>query len=468
MLCIEVWVTGRFLSILRNPAICPLRNSVVESADLIIHARWIVPIRPANTVLNDHAIVVKAGKIAALGPSENINSQYSAAKNITLSDHVLMPGLINAHGHAAMTLLRGLADDLPLMEWLNDHIWPAEGRWVSGEFVSAGATLAMAEMLRTGTTTFSDMYFFPEATAKAAADIGMRCQIATPILDFPSGWAANAEEYIHKGVALADEYRHSELIQVAFGPHAPYTVSDAPMKQVATLANQMDAQIQIHLHETAFEVQDAQSKSGMRPSERLNALGLLTANTQCVHVTQLNDRDKQIIQESGAHIIHCPESNLKLASGICPIQDCLNAGINVALGTDGAASNNNLDMFGELQTAALLAKAQQNDASAVDAFTALELATINGARALGQEQTLGSLETGKWADMIAIDFSALELQPVYHVLSHLAYAVSAHHVSHSWVAGQNKLSDGKLTNIDTGQLGKLIQDWQRKISVASG
>ncbi len=435
-----------------------------QSVDLIITPRWIVPIRPANEVLENNSVVIHEGKILAIGATDAMLSQYQPGEHVILSDHALMPGLINAHGHAAMTLFRGMADDLPLMEWLNDHIWPAEGEFVDPDFVRVGVSLAAVEMIKSGTTTFSDQYFFPESAAAVAIDIGLRCQIAFPILDFPSAWASNAEDYIHKGVKLFDEYKHSDLVQIAFGPHAPYTVSDDPLKQVVTLANQLDAPIQIHLHETAFEVMDAVDKTGERPTERLHRLGLLTSNTQCVHMTQIDDKDICILQETGAHVVHCPESNLKLASGFCPVAKLTAAGINVALGTDGAASNNDLDMFGEMQTAAQTAKAVAGDAAAISAFQALEIATINGAKALGQENKIGSLEPGKWADMIAVDLSALELQPVYHVASHLAYAVKAQHVSHSWVAGKVKMTDRRLTGIDCAHISKLVSDWQRKIS----
>jgi len=437
---------------------------VLQSIDLILTPRWIVPIRPANQVLESSSVAIHEGKILAVGTTDEILAQYQAGDHLQLKNHVLMPGLINAHGHAAMTLLRGMADDLPLMEWLNDHIWPVEGKFVDPDFVRVGTSLAAVEMIQSGTTTFSDQYYFPASAAAVAIDIGLRCQIAFPILDFPSAWASNAEDYIHKGVKLFDEYKHSDLVQIAFGPHAPYTVSDEPLKQAVTLANQLDAPIQIHLHETAFEVMNALEKTGERPTERLHRLGLLTSNTQCVHMTQINEKDISILHETGAHIVHCPESNLKLASGFCPIAKLTAAGINVALGTDGAASNNDLDMFGEMQTGAQTAKAVAEDATAISAFQALEIATINGAKALGQETKIGSVETGKWADLIAVDLSALELQPIYHVVSHLAYAVKSHHVTHSWVAGKAKMADRKLIGIDTANIAKLVHQWQRKLS----
>ncbi|OZG71039.1 N-ethylammeline chlorohydrolase [Hahella sp. CCB-MM4] len=434
-----------------------------QNVDLIITARWIVPIRPANLILENSSVVINGGRILDIGDTDDLMQRYSGKEHVSLPEHVLMPGMINAHGHAAMTLFRGMADDLPLMEWLNNHIWPAEAKYVDEDFVRDGVSLAIVEMIRSGTTTFSDQYFFPASAAAAAVDAGMRCQLVFPILDFPSSWASHAEDYIHKGVKLFDEYKHSDLVQIGFGPHAPYTVSDEPLKQVVTLANQLEAPIQIHLHETAFEVNDALEKTGKRPTERMYELGILGPNTQCVHMTQINDRDIELLQETGAHIVHCPESNLKLASGFCPIAKLTAAGINVALGTDGAASNNDLDLLGEMQTAAQTAKAVAEDAAAISAFTALEMATINGAKALGKESDIGSLEAGKWADMIAIDMSALELQPIYHITSHLAYAVKSQHVTHSWIAGKARMADRQMVGIDTARIAKLVAEWQRKL-----
>ncbi|MDX1590140.1 MAG: TRZ/ATZ family hydrolase, partial [Oleiphilaceae bacterium] len=367
------------------------------------------------------------------------------------------------HGHAAMTLLRGFGDDLPLMTWLNDYVWPAESRFVDEDFIADGTQLAMAEMLRSGTTFFSDMYYFPEVVAELAQQQGMRAQVCFPVLDFPTNWGSGPEEYLRKGLALRDRLRHSELVQVAFGPHAPYTVSDGPLSQIATLAEQTGAPVQIHLHETAFEVEDAVQKTGLRPIRRLSELGLLTPTTQCVHMTQLDDNDIQLLRESGAHVLHCPESNMKLASGQCPVQRLLDEGINVALGTDGAASNNDLDMFGEMRTAAFLAKSVSGDAAAVSAHQALAMATINGARALGREQDLGSLEPGKLADMVAVDLGDCLVQPVYDPASHLVYSTSSRQVSHSWIGGQPQLVDGELRRIDLQELRGRIEQWQQKI-----
>ncbi|MEC7378122.1 MAG: TRZ/ATZ family hydrolase, partial [Pseudomonadota bacterium] len=366
-------------------------------------------------------------------------------------------------GLAAMPLARGWADDLPLMTWLNDHIWPAEGRFISEQFIADGTQLAMAEMLRTGTTTFSDMYFFPEIAAQVAHDAGMRAQICFPLLDFPTPWGSGPEEYLRKGLEFIESYQSDGYITPAIGPHAPYTVSDGPLKEAVALSQDTGAPIQIHLHETAFEVAEASEKLGQRPSARMAELGLLGANTQCVHMTQIDDGDLALLRETGAHVIHCPESNLKLASGLCPVQRLLNNGVNVAIGTDGAASNNDLDLFGELSTAAMVAKVVAGDASALSAHKALEMATINGARALGRSHELGTLAEGKLADIIAIDLSDPFLQPVYDPASHLVYSNHGRAVSHSWINGVPQLQDGRPTRIDVADLTLRVRDWAERI-----
>jgi 5-methylthioadenosine/S-adenosylhomocysteine deaminase len=431
--------------------------------DLLINARWIIPVVPENRILNDCAIAVHQGYILAVLPQEEAAKRYLADRVENLKDHIVMPGLINAHGHAAMTLLRGFADDQPLNDWLNNHIWPAEKQWVNEQFVRDGTELAIAEMIKSGTTCFGDMYFFPEQTAQAALEAQIRCQIYFTILDTPCPWGSCPEDYFAKGLALHDTFRDNDLINIGFGPHAPYTVGDETLKKVAILAQEMDAPIHIHLHETAQEVEESLQKYGVRPTQRLMALGLLSPLTQCAHMTQVDDVDIAILQQSGAHIVHCPESNLKLASGFCPVDQLLKAGINVALGTDGAASNNDLDLFSELKTATLLAKAVSGDPAALDAHTALRLATINGAKALGIEHLVGSLEVGKQADVIAIHFRDLDLQPLYSVASQLVYTNVGHRVSHSWVKGKCLMQDRELLTINERELKSKVRSWQEKI-----
>lgn len=434
-----------------------------KKCDLLIFPRWILPISEGFPVLENHALAVNDGIISAILPAHEAR-QINADESLWLEDQVLMPGLINAHGHGAMSLLRGYADDYPLHEWLNDHIWPAEGRWVNEEFVRDGSALAIAEMLRSGTTCFSDMYFFPEACAELARRAGIRAQLCFPIFDFPSAWGSGPDDYFRKGLALRDTFKHNELINIAFGPHAPYTVGDDALGKVAVFAGELDSAIQIHLQETEQEVADALKQTGLRPVERLAKLGLLGPRTQCVHLASLNDDDIALLAEHGSHAVHCPESNLKLASGFSPVEKMRQAGINIALGTDGAASNNDLDMFGELRTAALLGKAVSGDASAIPDYYALEMATINGARALGIDQQTGSLEVGKDADMISIDLSELAQQPVYRPTSQLVYSNISHRVCHSWIKGRRMLDNGQLTTLDSQEITDKARHWCSKIS----
>ncbi|MGO1462685.1 MAG: TRZ/ATZ family hydrolase [Marinobacter sp.] len=435
----------------------------ITAADIRINARWLIPIEPAGTVLENQAVIIQGTKIEAVLPVAQADCDFRTRETIDLPHHVVMPGLINMHGHAAMSLFRGMADDLPLMTWLNDHIWPAESRFVSEQFIADGTQLAMAEMLRTGTTTFSDMYFFPEIVARMAHDTGMRAQVCFPLLDFPTIWGSGPQEYLSKGEALIDTWKGDDYIMPAIGPHAPYTVSDGPLADAADLSGKTGTAIQIHLHETETEVAQAIEKQGKRPIERLAELGVLGANTQCVHMTQITDSDIALLAETGAHVIHCPDSNLKLASGLCPVQVLKNSGINLAIGTDGAASNNDLDLFGESRSAAMIAKLATKDAAALSAHDVLQMATLNGAKALGREHELGSLVAGKLADIIAVDLGDPFIQPVYDPASHLVYSNHGRAVSHSWINGIPQVQDGKLTRIDVPDLMLRVEGWAEKI-----
>lgn len=435
--------------------------------DHLITSDWIIPIVPHNQVLDRHAIAITDGKIVGLCPIDEAEKQFVWQNRTDLGEQVLLPGLINAHGHSAMSLFRGMADDFALMDWLENHIWPAEQQWVDAEFVRDGVELAIAEMLLSGTTCFHDMYFFPEVSAKIAKESGMRALVTFPIFDFPSAWGSGPDDYFAKGTALIEQYQGDSHIQIGFGPHAPYTVSDEALKRLAELSQQYPVPVQMHVHETAFEVDSAIESSGIRPLERLQRLGLLNNRFQAVHMTQISDRDIALLQQTGAHVIHCPESNLKLASGFSPIQKLLNAGVNVAIGTDGAASNNDLDLFGEIKTAALIAKAVTNDATALNAHQALQMATINGAKAMGIADKTGSLEVGKQADMIAVDLSALAMQPVYDPTSHLVYSNAGSQVSHVWVDGKALVKDGQLTQMDTQAIKQKARQWQQKIRASN-
>lgn len=434
-----------------------------QHVDCVIHARWILPIVPQKRVFEHCSLILQDGKILEIVPSNEVHKRYSPQQEVRLDKHILLPGLINCHGHAAMSLLRGVADDLPLMTWLQEHIWPAEQEWVSDTFVADGTELAIAEMLLSGTTCFSDMYFFPECAAEVAHRTGIRAQIASPVLDFPTAWANNADEYIAKSLALIDRFRNHPRIQVGFGPHAPYTVSDEPLQRIATLAEQLQAPIHIHVHETAYEVSQSLHDHGVRPLQRLNELGVLGPRTQCVHMTQVAEADISLLQQSGAAVIHCPQSNLKLASGLCPVNDLLKAGIPVGLGTDSAASNNGLSMLCEMQTAALVGKIAAADASAVDAWQTLEMATLGGARALGLEGITGSLEPHKAADIIALEIDHPGLMPMYDAASMLVYNNRHAAVTHVWVDGHLLVHDKNLLTLSTTDVVSRAQAWQQRI-----
>jgi len=431
--------------------------------DLLIQARWIIPVEEDTVTHENHALVINNGKIIDLLPCEQAEKKYQAKNTENLLTHAVIPGFINSHTHASMSLMRGIADDLPLMDWLQNHIWPLEKKWMSEAFVRDGTDLAIAEMIRGGTTCFNDMYFYPDITAHQAIQQGIRASVGLIVIDFPTVWAENSDAYIEKGLALHEQLRHEPLITTPFAPHAPYTVSDGPLTKVLTLTDELECQIHMHLHETAHEVKEQLQKTNQTPIERLYKLGLLSPSFMAVHMTQLTDHDIQLIAETGSHIIHCPESNLKLASGFCPVAQCLEAGINVALGTDGAASNNDLDMIGEMRTAALLAKGVAGNASAVPAITALKMATINGAKALGIDQYTGSLSIGKAADMIAINLDKLETQPLYDPVSQIVYASNRQQVTDVWVAGKQLLKQGSLTTINIDNLKSKVHQWQQRL-----
>ena len=432
--------------------------------DTLINARWIIPLAPDDRVLEHHTLAIQGGDILDLLPTEHALEKYQPANQRTLPSHALIPGLINAHTHAAMSLLRGLSADIPLMRWLNEHIWPAEKRWVGEEFVADGTRLAVAEMLRGGVTCFNDMYFFPAVTARVAAAAGMRAVVGLIMIDFPSAWAAGPDEYLHRGLRVHDQFRNDSLITTAFAPHAPYSVSDGPLERIRTLADELDMPIHMHVHESRDEIRQGLSQFGNRPLQRLSDLGLVSPALIAVHMTQLEDQELENFAGSGASVVHCPESNLKLASGFCPAARLLAAGVNVALGTDGAASNNDLDMFSEMRTAALLGKGVAGNASALPAFQVLRMATLNGAQALGIADRTGSLEIGKAADITAVDLDAIETQPLYHPLSQLVYACGRDKVSDVWVAGRQVLKNSQLTTLDSSEILLRTAEWQNKIS----
>ena len=435
----------------------------MQSVDTLVEGRWVIPVEPEGVVLERHTVVIDGGRIQAILPHAQARSGYTADRTVALREHALLPGLVNAHTHAGMTLMRGIADDLPLMRWLEEHIWPVEGRWVGDEFVRDGTALAVAEMLRGGTTCFNDMYFYAGDAGRTAAAAGMRCVVGMIVLDFPTVWAGGADEYLARATQVHDEFRSHPLVDTAFAPHAPYTVSDEPLERIRVLADELDVPIHIHLHETPGEVERAVAAQGVRPFARLDGLGLVSPRLVAVHMTELDEAEIDRLAECGAHVVHCPESNLKLASGFCPVARLIAAGVNVALGTDGAASNNDLDMVQEMRTASLVAKAVARDATAVPAHRAIAMATIAGARALGKEDAIGSLVPGKAADMIAVDLGAIESQPVYDAASQVVYSASRRQVSDVWVAGRALLRDGALLTVDENRVLERAKHWRRRI-----
>ncbi len=458
----------------------PPSETQPSTIDTLLHARWILTVADTplsdeqaspeskHPVLEGYAIAIDEDRIIDILPEAEAESKYQPRSEKFYPHHLLMPGLINAHTHAAMSLFRGLADDLQLMDWLENHIWPAEAAFVNETFVQQGVELAVAEMLRGGTTCFNDMYFFPDVTARVAADAGIRACVGLIVIDFPTVWANNPEEYIDKGLGVRDHFMSNELITTAFAPHAPYTVADESLQKIATLANELDLNVHMHIHETAFEVESAVKASGKRPLQRLDELNLLSPSLLAVHMTQLTTEEIERIAVTGSHVIHCPESNMKLASGICPVTALQAAGVNTALATDSASSNNDLDMFSEMRSAALLAKISTQDATALPAGEAVKMATINAARALGIDGITGSLEVGKSADIIAVDFDTIETSPVYDPVSHLVYCCSRDQVTDVWVAGKHRLNNRQLTSLDEQaikqQASEISLKVRRKIS----
>jgi 5-methylthioadenosine/S-adenosylhomocysteine deaminase len=434
----------------------------MTDVDQRIDAGWIIPIEPAGT-LTAHALIVDADRIVDLVPTFAADARYSPREHVRLPRHALVPGLVNAHTHAAMTLFRGIADDVPLERWLAEHIWPRETKFVSPEFVYDGARLAAAEMLRGGVTCCNDMYFYPEATARAMIDTGMRAMIGLAVLDFPTPYAADPDGYLQQGLAARDALKHEPLLAFSLAPHAPYTVSDATFERIVMYARQLDLPIQTHLAETRDEVAQSRAKHGRAPLARLHALGATGPSFIAIHGVHVEPADIELLALHGGHVVHCPVSNMKLASGIAPVAALLARGVNVALGTDGAASNNRLDLFGEMRLAALLAKATAGDPAALPAAQALAMATIGGARALGLDHAIGSLAAGKQADAIAVDLGALDATPCYDPVSHLVHAIGRESVTDVWVAGRRVVENRVLKSADEAAIVARALAWQERL-----
>ena len=430
----------------------------------LIHPRYLVAVRPQGIVLEKHSIAIEQGLIVSIMTRDESERIYPEAESVELPDHVLLPGFINMHTHSPMTLLRGYADDMDLDVWLREHIWPAEQEFVGPSFVADGARLAIAEMFRAGTTCFNDMYFFPDVLGETCLETGIRASIGVPLIETQTAWASDIDSYFEQGLRLHDEWRSEPLLSITFSPHAPYSVSDETLRRVATHSRELEVPVHLHLLETTWDIKHSLQHHDVHPLHRLKDLDLLNSRLLAVHMTQLSSEDIDQLVQSGVHVVHCPQSNLKLASGICPLASLFEAGVNVALGTDGAASNNDLDLLSEAQTAALLAKGISGNAKAVDAFQALEMLTINGAKALGIDKLTGSIEVGKAADLCAIDLSCPETQPLYHVVSQVIYAASRRQVSDVWVAGRRVLEAGQLTTIDLEEVTRKAGQWQSRLS----
>jgi 5-methylthioadenosine/S-adenosylhomocysteine deaminase len=427
-------------------------------ATQLLLPRWLIPMTPGCPVLEGHALVIEGERIAAVLPRDEALSRYASAQRVELPEHVLIPGLINAHTHSAMSLLRGVADDLALMDWLNNHIWPLERQWVSEDWTYQGSLLSAAEALRGGVTYLNDMYFFPTAMARAAIDSGIRAGVSINVIDFPTGYASGPDDYIAKGLAAYEQFKGEALLDWTSAPHAPYTVSDETFVKLRELSLKHDLQVHCHIHETQDEIEGSLKQYGLRPLARLHKLGLLDERMIAVHMVHLSDEEIALIAQQGVHLVHNPSSNLKLASGVAPLKALEAAGVNTILGTDGAASNNRQDMFTEIRAAALLAKGVTGDPLTVSARTALEMATVRAAKAMGRGADLGTLEAGKLADVVAVSLGALECQPVYHADAQLVYVAGREHVSDTWVGGRQLLKNRTLTSIDVPALLARTED----------
>jgi len=435
----------------------------MQIIDTLIHAAWLIPIEPINQVLKDYSLAIDKGKILDILPTQLASKKYISDQTLHLADQAVLPGFINAHTHSPMSLLRGIANDLALMDWLQNYVWPAEKKWLAEDFVYDGTQLALAEMIRGGTTCFNEHYFFPETISKVTNEVGLRACVGFTILDFPTNWSQNTDEAIAKGLKVCEQYKSHPLITIFFAPHAPYTLCDDSLKKIISLTNKLDIPNHIHVHESNEEINNSIKTYNQRPLKRLYELGILNSKTLLIHMVHTNDEDLAIVKKSGSHVVHCPESNLKLASGFFKIEPFQRHNINVALGTDSAASNNNLDMIGEMRTAALIAKCINNNPCTLTAAETLAMATINGAKALGLDSKIGSLKIGKFADIISINLKTLATAPVYDPIAQIVYASHCNDVTNVWVAGKQLLNNGNLTTINESEVLQKAKLWGQRI-----
>jgi len=455
-------------------------------ADEVILAAWVIPVETEGA-LHDHAVVISDGKILDILPSTDAVKKYKPKRTSKLPHAALMPGFVNAHTHTPMVYLRGVSDDLPLREWLEGTIWPLEFKFVNHEFVKEGADLAITEMLKGGTTTFNDMYWFPEAVCESVVKSGIRAAVGIIAIEFPfAGYGSGPDEYFAKGQQAREKYADEPRISWTVSLHAPYTCSDGTITKGRELSEKLEAPLHIHLHETSAEVEE--SKAGNKDSQschmsdekstplaNLKRLGAVNKRLVAVHMNYLTDAEVEMLAAEGASVVHCPSSGLKLASGFCRVADLEKAGVNVAIGTDGASSNNTLDMMAEMKLAAILAKAVAKDASAVPAQQAMRMATLNGAKALGLDSVTGSIAVGKDADMIAVDFDTPPTWPAptvapgeggFDPITHIVYSSTRDQVTNVWVKGRRLMRHGRVLSMDVDGVKKVAQKWGQKITEA--
>ena len=440
----------------------------MESIDTLVCARWVLPVEPDVAALDDHAVAIRGGRIVALLPTDEARARFEASEIVERPHHALLPGFVNAHTHAAMTLLRGRAENVSLGPWLRETVWPIEQRWVDPEYVRDGTELAIAEMLRAGVTCFGDMHLWPEVVARTAAESHMRASVGLVVVESATRWAEGPTEYIEKGLALRDEYRGDPLVSTFFAPHAPYTVEDATLLRIRRLADELEIPVAMHLHESTWEIAQSCERHGLRPLERLKKLGLANPLLVAVHLTQVEASDIDCIAVAGAAVVHCPQSNLKLGNGVCPVTALLERGVTVALGTDGAASNNDLDVLSEMQTAGLLASGVSGRPGSLVSRDLLRMATLEGARALGLGDTTGSLVAGKWADLCCLDLRTPRSWPVHDVAATIVYASSAGQVTDTWVAGRRVFANDTLPYLDEAAVLERADAWRTRIDAGHG
>ena len=431
--------------------------------DYLISPKWVAPVIPRSCILEDYSVAVSGNTISKILPTYEALRVFREIPNFSLPDQLLTPGFINVHAHSSMSLLRGIADDRHMMDWLSNWIWPIEAKLVNPNFVLDGTQLAGVEMIMGGTTTVADNYFFPDASSSAFASLGMRAQIGIPILKFNNKWARDEKDHFEKCLTILDQQQDNPLQSLCLSPHAPYSVSDKGFLRVAELAEKKNLKVQLHLHETSQEIQESLDETGLRPLARIESLGILNGRLQAIHLTQLTMDEIDRLAKNKVHVGHCPESNMKLGSGVCPIGDLLAKKINVAIGTDSPASNNDLDMLQEVRTASFLSKAVTGNATQISADDCLEMITLNGAKFLGLEQKIGSIEVGKLADLTAIDMSSIVLKPVYNPVSHLIYNCTSANVSNVWIDGKQILQNKKLVGFRMPELERKVEKWKEKI-----